>query len=69
MSPTAPIALCAVLLFAVCRCNSFSEADELELMRESEIDEIEEAGPEWDENGNFEDDNEEPGENNANQSE
>ena len=58
MSPATSFVLCAVLFFAVCRCDSFSKADESELKRESKIAGIQETEAELGEKGNFEDDNE-----------
>ena len=59
MSPATSFVLCAVLFFiAVCRCDSFSKADESELKRDAKIAGIEDAGAVWGEKGNFEDVNE-----------
>ena len=54
MSPETSI-LCALLFFAVCRCDSFSKADESELKRESKIAGIQETEAEWSEKEKFED--------------
>ena len=58
MSPATSIVLCALLFFAVCRCDSFSKADESELKRQWKIAGIQETGAEWGEKGDFKDVNE-----------
>ena len=58
MSPATSFVLCAVLFFIVCRCDSFSKADESELKRDAKIAGIEDTEAVWGEKGNFEDVNE-----------
>ena len=55
MSPSVSLALCAILFFAFCSCDSFSKEDELELKGEPKNAEIEEADAEWGEDENVED--------------
>jgi len=58
MSPATSFVMCAVFFFAVCRCDSFSKADESELKRDPKVVGIEDTGAEWDVKGNLQDINE-----------
>lgn len=60
MSRSFSFALCAVLFFAFCSCNSFAKEGELELKGEPKIAGIEETDADWVEEENVEDTDELP---------
>ena len=60
IKPSVSLALCAVLVFAFCSCDSFAKEDKLELKSELEIAGIEEKGAEWGKDENVQDTGELP---------
>ena len=60
LKPSVSLALCAVLVFAFCSCDSIAKEDKLELQSESKIAGMEEKDAEFDEDENVQDTGELP---------